>query len=66
MQQTLVSTPSHSLIVCASIADRQPFLDLCDLSGVTVSSYPLETGVSTTLHQQQHYFQSRSVDEYQR
>jgi hypothetical protein len=65
MQQTLVSIPSHPLVVCASIADCQPLLELCDLSGVTVPSYPLETGVSTTLHQQQHYFQSRSVDEYQ-
>lgn len=52
-------------MVCISIADSQPLIELCDLSGDTVPSYPVGTGAPTTSYQQQHYLQSRSVDEYQ-
>jgi len=62
MQQTLVITP---LIVCIPLADCQPPLEFCNLSGDTAPSYPLEISVSTTSHQQHHYLQSRSVDECQ-
>lgn len=62
MQQTLVITP---IIVCIPLADSQPPLEFCNLSGDTAPSYPLGVGVSTTSYQQQHYLQGRSVNGYQ-